>query len=47
MTGLTEAIDGLRQSFAGARAPETASDSRNNKSVRTRHARRGHARTRG
>jgi uncharacterized protein HemX len=47
VSGLTEAIDGLRQSFASARAPETASDSRSNKSVRTRHAHRGHARTRG
>jgi uncharacterized protein HemX len=48
VTGLTEAIDGLRQSFASARAPEASSDSgpRNNKSVR-RSAHRGHARTRG
>src|ERR1700686_3377112 len=34
VSGLTEAIDGLRQSFASAHAPEAASDSapRNNKS---------------
>src|ERR1700730_17882451 len=47
---LTEAIDGLKQSFASARAPEAASDSapRNNKSVRTRSsAHRRHARSRG
>jgi uncharacterized protein HemX len=53
VSGLTEAIDGLRQSFASAHAPEAASDSapRNNKSVRTRsqarNGHRGHARTRG
>jgi hypothetical protein len=37
VSGLTEAIDGLRQSFASARAPEAASDpAPRNKSVRTR-----------
>ena len=50
VSGLTEAIDGLKQSFASARAPEAAPDSppRNNKSVRTRsRAHRRYARSRG
>jgi uncharacterized protein HemX len=50
VSGLTEAVDGLKQSFASARAPEAASDSapRNNKSVRTRSsAHRRYARSRG
>jgi hypothetical protein len=53
VSGLTEAIDGLRQSFASARAPEAASDpAPRNKSVRTRSqaarsAHRRSARSRG
>jgi hypothetical protein len=50
VSGLTEAIDGLKQSFASARPPEAASDSapRNNKSVRTRSsAHRRYPRSRG
>jgi peptidoglycan hydrolase CwlO-like protein len=53
VSGLTEAIDGLRQSFASARGPEASSDpAPRNKSVRTRShaarsAHRRHARSRG
>jgi uncharacterized protein HemX len=42
VVGLTEAIDGLRQSFASAQAGEGGSPSVRNKSIRTRsHATRG------
>jgi chromosome segregation ATPase len=53
VSGLTEAIDGLRQSFASAQAPEaSAPSSPRNKSIRTRsHAtksvHRKHAKSRG
>lgn len=52
VSGLTEAIDGLKQSFASAQGPDAnAAPSPRNKSVRTRShaasAHRGHARTRG
>src|SRR5258708_27568311 len=54
VAGLTEAIDSLRQSFASARAIETASGppSARNKSIRTRShatksAHRKHAKSRG
>lgn len=53
VSGLTEAIDGLRQSFASAQAPEASgAPSTRNKSIRTRShatrsARRKHARARG
>jgi uncharacterized protein HemX len=51
VAGLTEAIDGLRQSFASAQASEGGSPSVRNKSIRTRsHAtrntRRKHAKSR-
>jgi uncharacterized protein HemX len=47
LAGLTEAIDGLRQSFASAQATEARPASARNKSIRTRsHAARGaHRRT--
>ena len=42
LAGLTEAIDGLRQSFASAQATEARPASARNKSIRTRsHAARG------
>ncbi len=42
VAGLTEAIDGLRQSFASAQATEAGAPSARNKSIRTRsHATRG------
>jgi uncharacterized protein HemX len=42
LAGLTEAIDGLRQSFASAQATEARPASARNKSIRTRsHATRG------
>src|ERR1700676_2230944 len=42
LAGLTEAIDGLRQSFASAQATEARPASSRNKSIRTRsHATRG------
>lgn len=53
VSGLTEAIDGLKQSFASAQGPDAnAGPSSHNKSVRTRSqaarsAHRGHARPRG
>ena len=52
VAGLTEAIDGLRQSFASAQASEGGSPSVRNKSIRTRshatrNARRKHAKSRG
>ena len=53
VSGLTEAIDGMKQSFASAQGPDAnAAPSPRNKSVRTRSqaargAHRGHARTRG
>src|SRR6202163_2895866 len=36
LAGLTEAIDGLRQSFASAQAPDASTPSARNKSIRTR-----------
>jgi uncharacterized protein HemX len=53
ISGLTEAIEGLRQSFASAQAPEASgSPSQRNKSIRTRaratnNAHRRHAKSRG
>ncbi len=53
VSGLTEAIDGLKQSFASAQGPDAnAAPSPRNKSVRARsqaarRAHRGHARTPG
>lgn len=51
VAGLTEAIDGLRQSFASAQASEGATPSARNKSIRTRsyatrNAHRKHAKSR-
>jgi hypothetical protein len=51
VAGLTEAIDGLRQTFASAQASEGGSPSVRNKSIRTRshatgNARRKHAKSR-
>jgi len=48
VSGLTEAIDGLRQSFASSHAPEASSDpAPRNRSVRTRSVHRRSARSKG